>query len=175
MVLTATKTLILRNHSERRTGPLLFSHYDLMLDSPPTLYSSNLSTQYVHSVQDRFNIHITCKYMWIYGLWLSTTSHYYTCNLRGTGLESVTSQKVSVILQRVGISVAQTLDSSLVTLACGETVFHSMLHFRVHILKGSSAENRPTECYSTLQKSMPSWFWSHYLSYSRRGQSFDNK
>lgn len=45
-------------------------------------------------------------------------------------------------------SVAQTLNSSLVTLACDETVFHSMVHFWVHILKGSSAEYKTSEYYS---------------------------
>lgn len=104
MVLTAATTsssaLILRNHSESRPGPLLFSHRSLMLDYPLTLYS--ISHQYVQNVKDYVCTCVSdiCE--------LTVTDYQQHLNWKLDLILFITSQKGSEILHHVGIFISGT-------------------------------------------------------------------
>lgn len=157
MVLTATQTscsaLILKVKVE--TGPLLLNHYNLMLDYPPTpcalIYLLSLSIM-CQAVSMWISLFV--RYLWIYCLCLSTTSQYYGSYSLFTTWTWVWLYLLHLIVMLQ--TVYQWRKGFMVTLACGETVFHSMLHSSVHILKGSSAENRLSEYDGIQQMWMPS-------------------
>lgn len=94
-VLTATKTSSSFNTTVKvETGPLLFSHYNLMLDHPQTVLLFIYSV--CSNVPDRFNVDITCLScvdIVFRQQHLSITFHIFylrlkTCKLHGTGVET---------------------------------------------------------------------------------------
>lgn len=113
MVLTATKasasTLILRNHSESKTVPLLFSPHNLMLDYETALYSPHLSTQYLHNLlvcQTSMNLQPLTVNISIFVVISSLCLLVCYMELDLNLVLFAPSQKVSVILQSTVIFVS---------------------------------------------------------------------
>lgn len=145
---------------------------NLMLDYPPTLYSSHLSTQYVWNVPDRFRMDIMCIVCQIFvNLQPLTESGFICCIPKKCNITVLVFCQGHKHLIPVWWSwhVVKLSFTQWCTFGCisqmgvplkidfpNVTVFCKSLHL-LNI------------CIFFC------WFCSHSLSYSRRGQSFDIK